>query len=44
VASLARHQSVDPFTAVLGTIALLLGVGVLAFAALPAPDMADRSG
>ena len=41
VASLARLHAVDPFTAVLGTIAVLLGAGVVAFALLPAPQMAD---
>jgi predicted MFS family arabinose efflux permease len=46
VASLAAAHAADPFIAVLGTIALLLAVGGLAFVWLPQPersgDAADR--
>jgi predicted MFS family arabinose efflux permease len=38
VASLAHEQQADTFTAVLLTVALLLGAGALAFAWLPAPQ------
>ena len=40
VASLAHARQVDPFTAVLLAIALLLSAGALAFALLPAPQPA----
>ena len=42
VASLAGRNGIDPFTAVLGSIAALLMLGVVAFVLLPMPAGIDR--
>ncbi len=42
VASMAKAHGVDPFIAVLATIAALLAAGTVAFAWLPAPPRTDR--
>jgi predicted MFS family arabinose efflux permease len=42
VASIAKAHGVDPFIAVLATIAVLLAAGTLAFALLPGPPKAPR--
>ena len=42
VASVAKHQGVDPFMAVLATIAAALLAGGVSFALLPAPASARK--